>query len=57
MKKTVILMLLVSGIMNSQETEFTFDNNKGMTDFVVTNVEEKTAQEIYKKVIELIKIT
>jgi hypothetical protein len=40
-----------------QETEFTFDNTKGMTDFVVTNVEGKTAPEIYKKVIEWIKIT
>ena len=52
-----MLMLLVSGIMNAQESEFTFDNNKGMTDFVVTNVEGKTAPEIYKKVIEWIKIT
>jgi hypothetical protein len=51
MKKTVLLMLLVSGIMNAQETEFTFDNTKGMTDFVVTNVEGKTAPEIYKKVL------
>lgn len=50
-------MLLVSCIMTAQETEFTFDNTKGMTDFVVSNVEGKTAPEIYKKVIEWIKIT
>jgi hypothetical protein len=57
MKKIVLLLLFISGIMTAQETEFTFDNTKGMTDFVVTNVEGKTAPEIYKKVIEWIKIT
>ena len=57
MKKIGILLLLVSGIMTAQETEFTFDNTKGMTDFIVVNVEGKTAPEIYKKVIEWIKIT
>ncbi len=50
-------MLFVSGVLNAQETEFTFDNTKGMTDFIVVNVEGKTAPEIYKKVIEWIKIT
>lgn len=57
MKKIVILLLFVSGSITAQETEFTFDITKGMTDFVVTNVEGKTASEIYKKVIEWIKIT
>lgn len=57
MKRIVMLLLLISGLMNAQETEFTFDNAKGMTDFVVVNVEGKTAPEIYKKVIEWIKIT
>lgn len=50
-------MIFVTGFMNAQETEFTFDNTKGMTDYIVTPVEGKTAQEIYKKVIEWIKIT
>lgn len=50
-------MLLFSGSINAQETEFTFDNTKGMTDFIVTPVEGKTATEIYKKIIEWIKIT
>lgn len=50
-------MMLLGGVMTAQETEFTFDNTKGMTDFVVVNVEGKTAPEIYKKVIEWIKIT
>jgi len=57
MKKIGMLLLLFSGIMSAQETEFTFDNTKGMTDFIVVNVEGKTAPEIYKKVIEWIKIT
>lgn len=57
MKRIVMLLLIVSGLMNAQETEFTFDNAKGMTDLVVVNVEGKTAPEIYKKVIEWIKIT
>ena len=33
-----MLLLLVSGMMTAQETEFTFDNTKGMTDFIVVNV-------------------
>lgn len=57
MKKTIILLLLVSGIATAQEKEFTFDNIKGMSDFIVTNVDSKTAPEIYKKVIEWIKVT
>jgi Domain of unknown function (DUF4468) with TBP-like fold len=57
MKKIAMLMLLMSGVLNAQETEFTFDNTKGMTDFIVVNVEGKTSPEIYKKVIEWIKLT
>lgn len=57
MKKLLVLFIFLTGIMNAQETEFTFDNSKGMTDFVVTNIEGKSATEIYKKVIEWIKIT
>jgi hypothetical protein len=57
MKKLQLLFLFLTGVMSAQETEFTFDNTNGMTDFVVTNVEGKTAPEIYKKVIEWIKIT
>ncbi|OYX85133.1 MAG: hypothetical protein B7Y83_05940 [Flavobacteriales bacterium 32-34-25] len=57
MKKILLLILFVSGVINAQETEFTFDNTKGMTDFVVTSVEGKTAPEIYKKVLDWIKLT
>ena len=58
MKKTILgLLMLVSFYSNAQETEFTFTADKGMTDFIVTPVEVKNAPEIYKKVIEWIKIT
>lgn len=57
MKKLQLLFLFLTGVMNAQETEFTFDNTRGMTDFVVTKVESKSATEIYKKVIEWIKVT
>lgn len=57
MKNFQLLFLFLTGVISAQETEFTFDNTKGMTDFVVSNVEGKTAPEIYKKVIEWIKIT
>lgn len=57
MKKILLLILFVSGIINAQETEFTFDNVKGMTDFIVTPVEGKTAPDIYKKILDWIKVT
>lgn len=58
MKKIVLgLLILLSFYSNAQETEFTFTADKGMTDFIVTPVEGKTAPEIYKKVIDWIKIT
>jgi hypothetical protein len=57
MKKILLLMIFVSNSILAQETEFTFDNNKGMTDFIVIPVEGKTAPEIYRKIIEWIKIT
>lgn len=57
MKKLQLLFLFLSGIMSAQETKFTFDNSKGMTDFIVVNIESKSATEIYKKVIEWIKVT
>jgi hypothetical protein len=50
-------MLLVSFYSDAQETEFTFTINKGMTDFIVTPVENKTTSEIYNKVIDWIKLT
>lgn len=58
MKKVLLLIvLLITGVINAQQTEFAFDNIKGMTDFVVTPIEGKTASEIYKKVLDWIKVT
>ena len=58
MKKLVLgLLMLMSFYSNAQETEFTFTSEKGMTDYIVTPIEGKTAPEIYKKVIEWIKVT
>ena len=58
MKKIVLgLLMMVSFYSNAQDTEFTFTADKGMTDFIVTPVEGKTTAEIYKKVIEWIKVT
>ena len=57
MKKIIIAMLFASTMMTAQETEFTFNSESGMTDFIVVKVEGKTAPDIYKKIIEWIKIT
>ena len=57
MKKVLVLIVLMAQFGFGQETEFTFDNQKGMTDYIVRTVENKTASEIYKKVIEWIKVT
>jgi hypothetical protein len=57
MKKILLGLLILFGFYsNAQETEFTFTAEKGMTDFIVTPVVSKTAPEIYKKVIEWLKI-
>jgi hypothetical protein len=58
MKKILLgFFVLVSFYANAQEKEFTFTAEKGMTDYIVTSIEGKTASEIYKKVIEWIKVT
>jgi len=51
-----VLVLFVSIYSRAQEKEFTFTAEKGMTDFVVTSIEDKTANDIYKKVIDWIKV-
>ena len=45
----LILLLIFSSEIFSQETEFKFNNQTGMTDFIVTKVENKTASELFKK--------
>ena len=56
MKKIGMLLLLVSGIMTAQETEFKFTKD-GFTDYVIGTVPNKTASELYKKSIDWINIT
>ena len=57
MKKLLLVVVLIAQFGFGQETEFTFDNQKGMTDYIVGTVENKTASDIYKKIIEWIKVT
>ena len=57
MKKVFLMVVFVAQFGFGQEAEFTFDNQKGMTDYVVGTAENKSASEIYKKVIEWIKVT
>lgn len=49
-------MLLVSGYTNAQDREFKFDKT-GLTDYIVTDIPNKTKAEIYEKVINWIKTT
>lgn len=52
----LVLLMVVSFYSNAQETEFKF-TKEGFTDYVVGNVEGKTAQELYKKTIDWINVT
>jgi hypothetical protein len=55
MKKLfLILLLFVSYYGHSQEIEFTFDSNKGMTDYVVSEFQNKTKIDLYTKTNEWI---
>lgn len=57
MKKVLlVLLMLVSFYSNAQETEFKF-TKEGFTDFVITSVEGKTAQELYKKTLDWVSVT
>ena len=56
MKRIGILLLLASGIMTAQETEFKF-TKEGFTDFVIGTVPNKTSSELYKKTMDWINIT
>lgn len=54
MKKLIYILLftaLISNSVFSQDTQFTLTKD-GLTDFIVTPVENKTAIEIYKKTID-----
>lgn len=55
MKNFLLLIFLNVFTISAQEKEFIL-SEKGITDFVVTNVEGKDKNLIYKKTIEWIKL-
>lgn len=58
MRKLLLITLLgLSLSIRGQETGFSFDNAKGMTDFIVIPIEGKSARELYKKSLDWIKVT
>ena len=57
MKKILIGLLLFSLTLNAQETKFVFDYKTGLNNYIVIPVEGKTASELYKKVLDWIKVT
>jgi hypothetical protein len=57
MKKIFVALLILTGAYsNAQETEFKF-TKEGFTDYVVGSVEDKTAQELYKKTVDWVSVT
>jgi hypothetical protein len=57
MKRLIIVIFIIANTLNAQETKFVFDYKTGLTDLVIIPVEGKTAQEIYKKTLDWIKVT
>ncbi|MDV4024434.1 hypothetical protein CMT52_08815 [Elizabethkingia anophelis] len=58
MKKIISFFTLVTSIfLFSQEKEFSITKEKGLTDYIVTDVTGKTASEIYNKTLEWINRT
>jgi len=51
MKKIVLVLFIISNILNAQETEYKI-TNEGLTDYVVTTVENKNQAELYKKTLD-----
>ncbi len=56
MRKIIYFIVLLSTISFAQGTEFKFTIN-GFTDYVVTPIQGKSAEELYKKTLEWILIT
>lgn len=55
MRKLMLLVLFFTGLVNAQDKEFKFTKD-GFTDFVVTDVEGKSQQELYKKALDWIQV-
>ncbi|WP_165929423.1 DUF4468 domain-containing protein [Flavobacterium rhamnosiphilum] len=57
MRKLLLIVALAIGfISNAQDREFKFDK-LGLTDYIITDIPNKTKSEIYQKVINWIKTT
>ncbi|AWG20205.1 hypothetical protein FFWV33_01020 [Flavobacterium faecale] len=57
MKKVLMLfLLLITGLITAQETEFKFTKD-GFTDYVVGTIPNKTANELYKKALDWVSVT
>lgn len=56
MRKILLLILISSGILNAQVTEFTFTKD-GFSDYVITQCEGKTQSEIFKKTIDWVSVS
>jgi len=54
--KKIILLLLISFSGFSQETKFTYTQEKGLTNFIVINCEGKLKSELYKKIIDWVSV-
>lgn len=54
--KKIILLLLIGFSGFSQETKFSFTQEKGLTDFIVINCEGKSKIDLYNKVIDWISV-
>jgi hypothetical protein len=56
MRKILILLFLISGILNAQESEFKI-TNEGYTRYVVEEIEGKKQDELYSKVLDWALVT
>src|SRR5690606_34134583 len=54
MKKLLLLLILASGFLHSQDREFSITKEKGFTDYIVVEMNGKTASELYGKTLEWI---
>lgn len=57
MKKILLVLLIISNVLNAQESKFVFDYKTGLNNYIVTPIVDKKATEIYKKTLDWIKVT
>ena len=54
--KKIVLLLLIGFSTFAQENKFIYTQEKGLTNFIVTNCEGKSKSELYNKVIDWISV-